>query len=267
MKDKEEEKIKEVNSRTVRRKIKRGDVGKAVVTGKTVVLKKKPIPKVEVKKEEKKVEQEKVEQKKVEPKKEEVKEVKKNVEYSKTKANKAPYFFFTVISILYFAISICLIGYASYKAIAVARACKNSTIDSFVTNKMLNDRVVFNEDNVTIYEENHISNKQVISYYFIVLTTFVITSFILAVIFSYLSEYFTDKRFNNPLDDDNIKYMKKCAYLSVSILCIATLSAFLQKFLTPFNISTVALESMFVIAISTICGYIVIERGNEIIKE
>jgi putative flippase GtrA len=257
MKDKEEEKIKEVNSRTVRRKIKRGDVGKAAVNGKTVVLKKKPIPKEEVKKVVK-------EEKKIEPKKE---EVKKKVEYPKNKNNKAPYVFFTVVSILYFAISICLIGYASYKAIAVARACKNSTIDTFVTEKMLNDRVVFNEDNVTIYEENHVGNKQVISYYFIVLTTFVITSFILAVIFSYLSEYFTDKRFNDPFKDDSIKYMKKCAYLAVSILCVSTLSAVLQKILSPFNISVVAIESVFVIAVATICGYIIIERGNEITKE
>jgi len=95
--NKEEEKIKEVNSRVVRRKIKKGTVNKDINTGKTVVLKKKSVPKVEIKKEETKS-----------PVKEEVKTSKKEL-HSKTTTNKAPYLFFTVISILYFAISICLI--------------------------------------------------------------------------------------------------------------------------------------------------------------
>ncbi|MBP5684420.1 MAG: hypothetical protein J6X02_04105 [Bacilli bacterium] len=252
--NKEEEKIKEVNSRSVRRKAKKGNVNKNIYAGRNNVQNKKPAPKVVVKEEEKKEE----------PKKE-VKETKKT--RRRTNSNKAPYLFFTVISILYFAISICLIGYGSYKAIAVARAGNNNSLNQFVQEKIVNDSIVFDEDNLALYQDNRVNNAKVICYYFIVLFTFVISSFLLAVIFSYLSEFFTDKVFDNPFKNPGMKLIRKCAYLSVIILCISTISVFLQKYLTPFNATVIAIESVFIISISSICGYLILERGNELIKE
>ena len=282
MKDKEVEKIKEVNSRNVRRKARRGTINKEEVlnTKKKTVTKQAPKPKkvlkvekVEKKREEVKVTKEPVKEVKVtkEPVKEvkvvkEPKVIKKN-EVRKSCSNKAPYVFFSIISILYFAVSICLVGYTSYKAVATIRAKNNNNLDSYVTEKLIKDEIVFEEDNVTLYNENHFDNSKVITYYFLVLATVFIVSFLLAIIFSYLSEFFSDHEYENPFKVECLNMVKSCAYLAVAILCVSTFSAAFQMAFTPFKISVVAFESIFVIAIATICGYIVLKRGNELTKE
>ncbi len=276
MKDKEEKVIKEVNSRSVRRKIRTGAVNKKEEElGKTIVLKRKPdvpkldIPKGDIKKEEKvetKVEEKDTKNKKTVVKKKEEK-VKKEKSYSKPTTNKAPYVLFTIASIIYFALTICLVGYTSFKVIATIRANSNNNIDTFVSEKLVKDEMVFDGENETLYNENHIANNKVITYYYIVMGTFIAISFMLAMIFSYISEFFTDRKFENPFRDDSLYLIKKCAYIAVFILCLSTVSVALQKCLTPFKVSTLAIESLFVMSIALICGYIILKRGNEIIKE
>jgi len=270
MKDKEVKPIKEVTSRNTRRKIKKGtNSEREEELGKTVVLKRKPVaPRLEVPKENKKVvKPEKVEVKAVKVERVEKKETKKEPPKKLNGSNKAPYVLFTVVSILYFAITICLAGYITYKTIAVIRANSSNNTETFVSETMVPDNLVFDNENRSLYETNHVGNGKVITYYFLVLGTLAVSAFLLAMIFSHISDFFSDKRFVNPFDLNNIKVVKKCANLSVSILLISAVSAILQKCLTPFNVSLLQVESMFIISIALICAYIILKRGNELIKE
>ena len=260
MKDKEEKvtKVKEVNSRSVRRKIKKGTNNVKEDLGKTVVLKKKDVA-TELQKLEKK------ETKKPEVKKE-VKVV-NTIPESNKKYNKIPYVLFTLLSILYFAVTIILVGYTSYKTVAIIRAKNNDRLTTFVREDMIESSYVFKEDNVRLYKDNLYGDSRVITYYYIVSVSMIATSLLLAMSFSYLSETFTDKNFRNPFSKDNLALVRKSIVFVVSALCISALSAILQKVLTPFNASTIESTSVLTIGVALIVSYLVLLRGNEIVKE
>ena len=155
MKDKEEreiKRVKEVNPRSVRRKIKKGTNNVKQDLGKTVALKKKEVNKdykKDVKKEDKKVI---------------VKEEPRIPEHTK-KLNKIPYVLFTLLSILYFAVTIILVGYTSYKTVAIIRAKNNDRLTTFVREDMIESSYVFKEDNVRLYKDNLYGDSRVITYY------------------------------------------------------------------------------------------------------
>ena len=260
MKDKEEKvtRVKEVNSRSVRRKIKKGTNNVKEDLGKTVVLKKKEVAK-ELQKLEKK------EDKKPEVKKE-VKVV-TNIPENTKKYNKIPYVLFTLLSILYFTVTIILVGYTSYKTVAILRAKNNDRLTAFVRDDMVEKSYVFKEDNVRLYRDSLFGDNKVITYYYLVSVSMIATSLLLAMAFSYLSETFTDKSFHNPFSKTNLLLIKKCILFVVCALCISAISAILQKLLTPFNASTIESTSVLIIAIALIISYLVMLRGNEIIKE
>lgn len=261
MKDKEDKnltKVKEVNSRSVRRKIKKGTNNVKEDLGKTVVLKKKDMAK-EIKKLEKK-EEEKVEkkvEKKVEPK----------IPKHTKKLNKIPYILFTLLSILYFATTILLVGFTSYRTVALIRASKNDRVVSYINESMIEDSHVFSSENKTFYRDNLPGNNKVILYHYLVSVSMIAVSILLAFTFSYLSEMFTDKNFENPFATKNLKMLKKCILFVVIAICISTVSVILQKGLTPFNVSTIETTGVLIVALSLIVGYMVVARGNEIIKE
>jgi len=257
MKDKEV-KVKEVNSRSVRRKIKKGTNNVKEDLGKTVVLKKKDVSK-ELQKLEKK------ERKKAEPKKED-KKVEPIPESTKN-LNKVPYILFTLLSILYFAVTIILVGYTSFRTVSIIRASNNERLTSYVREELIEESYVFSKDNALLYRDNVFSNGNVVTYYYIVTISMIIVSLLLALTFSYLSETFTDKRFRNPFSNVNISLVKKCIIFVVVALVVATISVVLQKVLTPFNISTIESTSVLIIALALIVTYMMLQRGNEIIKE
>ena len=95
----------------------------------------------------------------------------------------------------------------------------------------------------------------------------IIVSLLLAFTFSYLSELFTDSNFENPFATKNIKMLKKCILFVVIAISVSTISVILQKGLTPFNVSTIETTGVLIVALSLIVGYMVVLRGNEIIKE
>lgn len=259
MKDKEEKVVKKKTnnaSRSARRKNHNGANRKKPNNNQRTNEVKKNVPKQVVKKEEVKKEVEKKEE--------------KVVKAPKTKSkgiNKAPYLFFTVISIFYFAVTICLAGYITYKTVAVIRANSNDNLDSYVSETLITDTIVYDADNTDLYATSHIDNSKVITYYFVVLGTLAVSALLLAIIFSYISEFFSDRRFDNPFLVENIRMIKKCANISVAILFISVASAVVQKLCTPFNVSLLQVESMFIISIVLICSYIVLKRGNEIIEK
>lgn len=260
MKDKEVKvtKVKEVNSRSVRRKMKKGTNNVKEDLGKTVVLKKKDVAK-ELQKLEKK------ETKKPEVKKE-VKVV-TNIPENTKKYNKIPYVLFTLLSILYFAVTIILVGYTSYKTVAIIRAKNNDRLTTYVREDIVENSYVFKEDNVRLYKDNIFGDNKVITYYYIVSVSMIATSLLLAMAFSYLSETFTDKNFRNPFSNTNLALIKKCIVFVVCALCISAVSVVLQKLLTPFSASTIESTSVLTIAIALIVSYLVLLRGNEIVKE
>ncbi len=257
MKDKEV-KVKEVNSRSVRRKIKKGTNNVKEDLGKTVVLKKKDVAK-ELQKLEKK------EVKKPEPKKE-TKKIEKIPE-SEKKLNKIPYVLFTLLSILYFAVTIILVGFTSYRTVAIIRANNNDNLTTYVKDELIEDSYVFSEKNVELYKENIFGDNKVITYFYIVSVSMIIVSLLLALTFSYLSETFTDKRFHNPFSNINLALVKKCIVFILCALAVATVSVILQRGLTPFAISSIELTSMLIIALALIVTYMILIRGSEIVKE
>ena len=157
MKDKEEKvtRVKEVNSRSVRRKIKKGTNNIKEDLGKTVALKKKDVAK-ELQKLEKK------EDKKPEVKKE-VKVV-TNIPENTKKYNKIPYVLFTLLSILYFTVTIILVGYTSYKTVAILRAKNNDRLTAYVRDDIVEKSYVFKEDNVRLYRDSLFGDNKVITY-------------------------------------------------------------------------------------------------------
>ena len=258
MKDKEE-KVKEVNSRSVRRKIKKGTNNVKEDLGKTVVLKKKDMA-TELKKLEKKEEKEKVEKKK------EVKVETKIPEHTK-RLNKIPYVLFTLLSILYIATTIILVGFTSYKTVSIIRASKNDRIITYVNEELIEDSHIFDSENKLFYKENLPGTNKVITYYYLVSVSMIAVSLLLAFTFSYLSELFTDKNYHNPFATRNLRILKKCILFVVIAICTATISVILQKGLTPFNVSTIESTSVLIVALALIVSYMVIARGNEIVKE
>ena len=262
MKDKEEsvKRVKEVNSRSVRRKIKKGTNNVKEDLGKTVVLKKKDVAKGLQKIEKK---EEKKEEKVV---KKEVKVI-TNIPENTKKYNKIPYVLFTLLSILYFTVTIILVGYTSYKTVAILRAKNNDRLTAFVREDMIESSYVFKEDNVRLYKDNLFGDSKVITYFYVVSVSMIAISLLLAMAFSYLSEAFTDKSFRNPFSKTNLLLIKKCIVFVVCALCISAVSAILQKLLTPFNASTIESTSVLTIAIALIVSYLVMLRGNEIVKE
>lgn len=258
MKDKEE-KVKEVNSRSVRRKIKKGTNNVKEDLGKTVVLKKKDMAK-ELKKLEKKEEAKKEEKK-------EVKKVETKIPKHTKKLNKIPYILFTLLSILYFATTIILVGYTSYKTVATIRASKNNRLNTYIVENIIEDKHIFDSENRLFYKDNIPGNNKVLTYYYLVSVSMIAVSLLLAFTFSYLSELFTDKNFENPFATSNLKIMKKCILFIVLAICIGTISVILQKGLTPFNVSTIESTSVLIMAVSLIVTYMLLVRGNEIVKE
>ena len=257
MKDKEEreiKRVKEVNPRSVRRKIKKGTNNVKQDLGKTVALKKKEVNKdykKDVKKEDKKVI---------------VKEEPRIPEHTK-KLNKVPYILFTLLSILYFATSIILVGYTSYRTVAVIRANKSDRLTTYVKETLIEDKNIFDNENKVYYNENLPENGKVITYYFLVSVSMVIVSLLLGFTFSYLSELFTDSSFHNPFSKGNLLILKKCILFVVFAIVTAGVSVILQRGLTPFAISTIESSSVLIVAFALIVSYMIIARGNEIVKE
>lgn len=258
MKDKEEKKetkVKEVNPRNVRRKIKKGTNNVKEDLGKTVVLKKKTVAK-EINKIEKK-EEKKVEKKVV---------IEKLPKHTK-KLNKIPYVLFTLLSILYFATTLILVGFTSYRTVAMIRANKSDRLDTYVKETLIEDNAIFDKDNKVVYNETLPANNKVITYYYLVSVGMIIVSLFLAFTFSYLSEMFTDRNFDNPFAKNNLRMLKKCILFVVLALCVSAISVIFQRALTPFNVMTIETKSILIIAITLIVSYMLYARGNEIVKE
>ena len=258
MKDKEEKKetkVKEVNPRSVRRKIKKGTNNVKEDLGKTVVLKKKTVSK-EINKIEKK-EEKKVDKKEV---------VEKRPKHTK-KLNKIPYVLFTLLSILYFATTLILVGFTSYRTVAMIRANKSDRLDTYVKETLIEDDAIFDKENKVIYNDTLPKNNKVITYYYFVSVGMIIVSLFLAFTFSYLSEMYTDKNFDNPFSKYNLAMLKRSILFVVLALCVSAVSVIFQRALTPFNITTIETGSILIIAISLIVSYMVFVRGNELVKE
>ncbi len=256
--EKEVKKVKEVNPRSVRRKIKKGTNNVKEDLGKTIVLKKKDVAK-ELNKLEKKEEKEKKVEKKVE-----VKEI-KFPKHTK-KLNKVPYVLFTLLSIIYFATTIILVGFTSYRTVSIIRASKNERLTTYINETLIEDNHIFNKENKIVYNDVIPENNKVITYYYLVSVAMIAVSLLLAFTFSYLSELFTDKSFDNPFATKNLRILKKCILFIVLAICISTISVILQRGLTPFNIMTIETKSILIVAIALIVSYMVYARGNEIVK-
>ena len=93
------------------------------------------------------------------------------------------------------------------------------------------------------------------------------SSLLLAFTFSYLSELFTDKNFDNPFGNKNLRMLKKGILFVTIEIAVSTTSVILQKGLTPFNVSTIQSTSVLIVTIALVVSYMVIARGNEIVKE
>ena len=117
-----------------------------------------------------------------------------------------------------------------------------------------------------VYNENLPENNKVITYYYLVSVAMIAVSLLLAFTFSYLSEMFTDKNYDNPFTSRNLSILKKCILFVVLAICISTVSVILQRGLTPFGVMTIETKSVLIVAITLIISYMVYVRGNEIVK-
>ena len=245
-----EEKVKEVNPRSVRRKIKKGTNNVKEDLGKTTILKKKDVEK-ELKKIEKK----------------EIKKVENKIPEHTKKLNKVPYLLFTLLSILYFATTIVLVGFTSYRTVSIIRANKNERLNTYINETLLEDSHIFVKDNIEVYNDVEPSNGKVLTYYYLVSVSMIAVTLLLAFTFSYLSELFTDKCFHNPFANNNLRILKRCILFAVFAIVIAGVSVILQRALTPFKISTIESTGVLIVALALIVSYMVVARGNEIVKE
>ena len=167
----------------------------------------------------------------------------------------------------YFAVTIILVGFTSYKTVSIIRASKNDRLTTFISENLIEDSHIFSSENKTFYIDNLPANNKVITYYYLVSLAMITSSLLLAFTFSYLSELFTDKNFDNPFGNKNLRMLKKGILFVTIEIAVSKRSVILQKGLTPFNVSTIQSTSVLIVTIALVVSYMVIARGNEIVKE